>query len=192
LEAGRAEFAAYGLAGGRTDRIAAASGVNKQRIYAHFGSKDGLFEAVVDFALTDLLDVVPLPGAGPGAPKSVEEYVGRVAAYHRERPELMRLVQWESLETAGEVDLTCRRGERYREKVVHLAETLGIPPERAGPLLMQLIMLAAGPQAVPRLTALVMGLQPGAALEALAASSAKAAAAVLRAGPAAESALGVA
>ena len=33
--------------GATVDEIAAAAGVNKQRIYAYFGSKNGLFEAVL-------------------------------------------------------------------------------------------------------------------------------------------------
>ena len=47
LTAARAEFARYGLAGGRVDRIAADAGVNKAMIYYHFRSKENLyFEAV--------------------------------------------------------------------------------------------------------------------------------------------------
>ena len=46
LEAATAEFAAYGIAGARIDRIAAAASVNKQMIYAYFGSKDALFDVV--------------------------------------------------------------------------------------------------------------------------------------------------
>ena len=47
LAAATAEFAAYGVAGARVDRIAGAAQANKQLIYAYFGSKDDLFDAVL-------------------------------------------------------------------------------------------------------------------------------------------------
>ena len=47
LEAAREEFQRRGFSGGRVDDIAKAAAVNKRLIYAHFGSKAGLFEAVL-------------------------------------------------------------------------------------------------------------------------------------------------
>jgi len=41
-------FAKSGLAGARTDTIAAAAAVNKAMLYYYFGSKQGLYEAVVE------------------------------------------------------------------------------------------------------------------------------------------------
>ncbi len=41
-------FAQSGLAGARTDAIAAAAGVNKALLYYYFKSKEGLYEAVVE------------------------------------------------------------------------------------------------------------------------------------------------
>jgi TetR/AcrR family transcriptional regulator len=40
-------YAEYGLAGARTDAIAAAAGVNKALLYYYFKSKESLYEAVV-------------------------------------------------------------------------------------------------------------------------------------------------
>ena len=48
LAAARAEFADLGLGGARIDAIASAAGANKQLIYHHFGSKDGLFAAALE------------------------------------------------------------------------------------------------------------------------------------------------
>ena len=47
LAAGVAEFAAKGFAGARVDRIARQAQSNKRLIYHYFGSKEGLYEAVV-------------------------------------------------------------------------------------------------------------------------------------------------
>jgi TetR/AcrR family transcriptional regulator len=48
LAAARAAFAAKGLAGARVDEIARAAGINKQLVYHYFGSKDGLYLAVLE------------------------------------------------------------------------------------------------------------------------------------------------
>jgi TetR/AcrR family transcriptional regulator len=48
LAAARSEFAEYGLAGARVDRIARRGVVNKAMIYYHFRSKDKLYQAVID------------------------------------------------------------------------------------------------------------------------------------------------
>ena len=54
LEAARIEFVSYGLSGGRVDRIAAQSAVNKNLIYHYFGSKDALYLAVLERIYADL------------------------------------------------------------------------------------------------------------------------------------------
>ena len=46
--AARAEFAEFGYAGARVDRIARRAGVNKQLVFYYFGSKEGLYESVVE------------------------------------------------------------------------------------------------------------------------------------------------
>ena len=47
LAAARAEFAHYGLAGARIDRIARTAQASKERLYAHFGDKETLFREVL-------------------------------------------------------------------------------------------------------------------------------------------------
>jgi TetR/AcrR family transcriptional regulator len=48
LAAARAAFAAKGLMGARVEEIAREAGVNKQLVYHYFGSKDGLYLAVLE------------------------------------------------------------------------------------------------------------------------------------------------
>ncbi|WP_309107635.1 TetR family transcriptional regulator [Arthrobacter sp.] len=67
LQAATAEFSERGLAGARIDRIAAAAGVNKERIYQYFGKKDELFDAVLATELVRVVAEVPLEGKGPAA-----------------------------------------------------------------------------------------------------------------------------
>ena len=47
LEAARTHFYAHGLERASVDAIASDAGVSKMTVYSHFGSKEGLFEAVV-------------------------------------------------------------------------------------------------------------------------------------------------
>jgi TetR/AcrR family transcriptional regulator len=54
LGAARIEFVTHGLSGGRVDRIAEQSGVNKNLIYHYFGSKDALYLAVLERIYADL------------------------------------------------------------------------------------------------------------------------------------------
>ena len=53
LDAAERIFGDEGLAGARTDAIAAAAGVNKALLYYYFGSKDGLYRAVLEGYLAD-------------------------------------------------------------------------------------------------------------------------------------------
>lgn len=48
LIAARAAFAEGGLEGARVDDIARRAGINKQLVYHYFGSKDGLYTAVLE------------------------------------------------------------------------------------------------------------------------------------------------
>ncbi|MGW0564385.1 TetR/AcrR family transcriptional regulator [Streptomyces sp. NPDC003016] len=154
LEAARAEFAAYGIAGARVDRIAAKAGVNKERIYGYFGNKEKLFNVVLVDAMTELADKVR-PGEGP-----VGEYVGRVFDFHRRDPALLRLLMFEALHYGDAlVDRNPRRVEWYEVAVGTLAETTGRTTEEAGRLLITLVGLAAWPIAMPQLAPLVLGAQ---------------------------------
>ncbi|MFT4284000.1 MAG: TetR family transcriptional regulator [Protaetiibacter sp.] len=148
LEAGAAEFSAYGLAGARVDRIAEAAGVNKERIYSYFGSKQGLFGAVLTDQLARVMDAVPLVGDGPEA---VVDYAGRVLDYQCAHPELARLTMWEGLELGVPVDEEAR-AERTAAKLARLREAVpALSREQAAELLLTIITLADGYQALPQM-----------------------------------------
>src|SRR4051812_19659679 len=106
LDAGVAEFSAHGLAGARVDRIAAAAGVNKERIYEYFGNKEQFFGAVLTRELGLAIDAVPIRGTGIDA---IADYAGRVVDYQCAHPELARLTFWEGLELKDPVAKDQRR-----------------------------------------------------------------------------------
>src|SRR5208337_4368541 len=67
LEAAERIFGDEGLEGARTDALAAAAGVNKALLYYYFGSKEGLYRAVLEGYLADFnrhaLNVLSAPGS---------------------------------------------------------------------------------------------------------------------------------
>jgi TetR/AcrR family transcriptional regulator len=82
LDAALSEFAANGLAGARTEQIAAVAGVNKALIYYYFESKEKLYSAALEMVAGRVRDrsmAVFLRDASPG------ERVLRAALDHFDR-----------------------------------------------------------------------------------------------------------
>lgn len=92
LVAARAEFATYGLAGARIDRIASAANASKERLYAHFGDKETLFRLVVATDGAAFFSAVTLRS------DAVPEFVGDIFDLAREHPEHLRMITWARLE----------------------------------------------------------------------------------------------
>ncbi|HEV2135598.1 MAG TPA: TetR/AcrR family transcriptional regulator [Terracidiphilus sp.] len=69
LDAALHEFSANGLAGARTEQIAAAAGVNKALLYYYFESKEKLYQAALDMVSSRVRDrsmAILLREASPG------------------------------------------------------------------------------------------------------------------------------
>ena len=151
LDAARAEFARYGIAGARVNRIAENAGVSKERIYGHFGNKEGLFNVVLADAMSNLAEAVR-PGEGP-----VGEYVGRVFDYHRSDPTLLRLLMFEALHYGDSLaEDTPSRADWYMRAANSLSASTGYNHTQSSQLLLALISLAAWPTAMPQLTRLAL------------------------------------
>lgn len=92
LDAAAGEFAERGIAGARIERIIAAARTNKAQLYGYFGSKDGLFDAVIADRADRLMSAVPFDASDlPG---------WAVAVYDENlrHPDLVRLLAWLRLE----------------------------------------------------------------------------------------------
>ncbi|WP_138945955.1 TetR family transcriptional regulator [Plantibacter sp. M259] len=92
LNAATEEFATHGIAGARVDRIAQRSGMSKPMIYAYYGAKDQLFDAVFDAHVIANGDRVPFTAA------ELPEYAARLYDDYLADPALARLVMWKRLE----------------------------------------------------------------------------------------------
>lgn len=99
LDAAEDEFARYGIAGGRVDRIAENASANKAMIYRYFESKDRLFDEVfaqrvAAFSDNGEFDADDLPG-----------YAGRSFDVYEKYPNTLRLTNWHILERGDSEDL---------------------------------------------------------------------------------------
>jgi AcrR family transcriptional regulator len=92
LNAATAEFASYGIAGARVDRIAESAAANKNLIYVYFGSKEKLFEAVLGKHLEEAYERVPF------SPEDLPGYAACSFDFLMDHPDLTRLLVWYGLE----------------------------------------------------------------------------------------------
>src|SRR5580704_5033061 len=89
-------FAKSGLAGARTDTIAAAAGVNKALLYYYFKSKEGLYEAVLEDHFCEFnrqaMEVLNAPGpAQTVLLRYVSLHVDFISARHQSAPLFQQL-----------------------------------------------------------------------------------------------------
>jgi AcrR family transcriptional regulator len=155
LDAARAEFAEHGLEGARVDRIAEAAGVNKERIYGHFGNKEQLFEAVLSASLTEAAELKPAAGLTDPA-----SYAAATFDFHRSNPHLIRLLMWESLQRRRiSPEAAARRARFYTEAAQRLAAPC-TDDETARFVLYGILALATWAQALPVASSMVFGGAP--------------------------------
>lgn len=108
------EFAQYGVAGARIDRIARRADSTKERLYAYFRGKQELYRFVVTRELAAMaqaahLDPTDLPG-----------YAGQVHDYFTTHPDQLRLMHWVRLEVTDD----SAPGNPIREITRHDVEQL--------------------------------------------------------------------
>lgn len=118
LISARTEFASFGLAGARVDRIAERAGVNKAMIYYHFQSKENLHSAVIRAHLEQMGELVGLRLEKPG---TLEECLAQVLEGHvqllRRTPEFVPMMLRELAEPRPE----------FTEQMASLISETGIP-----------------------------------------------------------------
>jgi AcrR family transcriptional regulator len=106
VEAATEEFATAGYGGARVERISRSAGTVDRMLYYYFGSKEGLFRAVLENAYEELgaaEQQLQLAGADPVA--GMRELVAFTWNYYLDHPEFIRLLNSENL----------HRGEHVRK-----------------------------------------------------------------------------
>jgi AcrR family transcriptional regulator len=102
LAAAREEFAEHGLSGARVDAIAARTNSVKRMIYYYFGSKEGLYLAVLEDAYADIrrfegeLNLDQYPPV-----EAIRRLIEFTFDYDEAHPDFIRLVATENTMTRG-------------------------------------------------------------------------------------------
>lgn len=154
LAAAFAEFARYGLAGARVDRIAAEARANKRLIYAYFGNKEQLFDTVVVDSLGVLADAVPF------AADDLAGYAGDLFDHMVAHPDMVRLTMWKLLERPA---VSAEETAVYQPKIAAMKARSSAPDDVPRPvdlLILVVGVVAAWFTASPALHALATGATP--------------------------------
>ncbi len=98
IEVATREFSEKGLAGARIDLIAEAMRTSKRMIYYYFGSKEGLYIAVLEAAYSRMRNIESELHLEDLAPEdALRKLVGFTVDYQLAHPEFIRLVMNENM-----------------------------------------------------------------------------------------------
>ena len=101
LAAAKKVFSKSGLGGARVDDIAERANANKRMIYHYFGSKEDLFQAVLEEAYTDIRTAEQKLELDQISPReALEKLVRFTWDYYLKNPEFLTLVNSENLHRA--------------------------------------------------------------------------------------------
>jgi AcrR family transcriptional regulator len=115
LDSALIEFAAKGLVGTRTEDIAARAGCSAGLVYTYFGSKEGLFDAVLDDITARTVELTPI------TPEDLPGYAVRLYEASVQAPEVGRFVGWYQLQRSADEDRRHSVEDAVREKIAAVA-----------------------------------------------------------------------
>src|ERR1700735_3123452 len=149
LAAATEEFTKYGIAGARVDRIAAAARSNKAMLYAYFGNKEQLFEAVFAVMVTAATDAVPFDA------RDLPAYAVAMFERYRTDPHVARLSDWYRLEHGKPgPDDTVSAAQRGRLAAIAEAQRNKVISDRLKPEEMFGVITALSRMGTPEFTRL--------------------------------------
>jgi TetR/AcrR family transcriptional regulator len=109
LAAAERQFAAQGMAGARTEEIAAAAHANKAMLYYYFGDKRRLHRAVLENIFRQLRNRVIVARKKSGSPSEhLKQLVGAYFDFLASHPNYPRLVHREAMEQTKNFDWIVR------------------------------------------------------------------------------------
>ncbi len=125
LRAATKIFAKYGLSGASVEKISKAAKSYDRMIYYYFGSKEGLFVAVLEEAYRRFDEAEAAIALDSERPvESLQEIVGFVMAYYREHPEFVTLLNSENLHRGRHISKSRRAGEYSSPAIGVVAQVL--------------------------------------------------------------------
>ncbi|MHC3464556.1 TetR family transcriptional regulator [Streptomyces flavovirens] len=122
IEVATREFAEHGMAGARVERIVAGARTNKAQLYAYFGSKEGLFDAIFFGSLERIVNVAPIDAT------DLADWAVRLYDEYLRSPDLIRLATWARLERrpAGHLVDDPNRLDDVKLRAIAEAQTAGL------------------------------------------------------------------
>ncbi|WP_419997507.1 TetR family transcriptional regulator [Streptomyces boninensis] len=126
LDAATEEFAQHGIAGARIERIVKAARTNKAQLYAYFGDKERLFDAIFLGSLERITNVVPIDA------DDLADWAVRLYDEYLRRPDLIRLATWTRLERRPAGHLVETHQHYDDRKLAAIAEAQAAGRVRAG------------------------------------------------------------
>jgi len=119
------EFAEHGLSGARVDAIAARTRTTKLMLYYYFGSKEGLYEAVLERAYAGIREAeTKLDLAALDPESAIRRLVDFTFDHHAAHPEFVRLVCIENIHHAKFIASARAIHSLHSPAIAALAETL--------------------------------------------------------------------
>ncbi|PJE99420.1 TetR family transcriptional regulator [Streptomyces carminius] len=126
LDAATEEFSRHGIAGARIERVVTAARTNKAQLYAYFGDKDRLFDAIFLSSLERITNVVPIDA------DDLADWAVRLYDEYLRRPDLIRLATWTRLERRPAGHLVETHQHYDDRKLTAIAEAQAAGRVRAG------------------------------------------------------------
>ena len=121
------EFSAYGLSGGRVDAIAEKTRTSKRMIYYYFGSKEGLYLAVLEKAYRKIRSLeADLELAGMPPVEALRTLIASTFDHDENNPDFVRLVSIENIHHANHM----KRSSEIGELNISIVKTIGDILER--------------------------------------------------------------
>ena len=159
LEAAIEEFAQYGIAGARVDRIAEKASANKRAIYDYFGSKEELFFTVLQNQVGQVTDSVALK------PETVKNYPVKLFQFFSSHPEIVRLLLWDGMSSEeGKRPDSGEEKSYYQSKVKTISEFINTQKQlkEDDPRFLAIVLVAIGMSwfTLPQVAKLFLGKEP--------------------------------
>jgi TetR/AcrR family transcriptional regulator, upper aerobic nicotinate degradation pathway regulator len=126
LRAATKVFAKHGFAGGRIEQISKAAKSYDRMIYYYFGSKEGLFIAVLEDMYRRFNEAESKLVLDAVAPvEALQTVIRFMWAYYQKNPEFITLLNTENLHRGRHIAKSLRASEYSSQAVAVLGEVLG-------------------------------------------------------------------
>jgi AcrR family transcriptional regulator len=124
LKAATKVFAQHGYAGGSVEKISGAAKTHDRMIYYYFGSKEGLFVAVLEGVYQRMDDAESAIALDLSRPvEALTEVIRFVHGYYRRHPEFVTLLNTENLHKGRHIAKS-KRAREYSSKAVAIIESI--------------------------------------------------------------------